>query len=225
MGVLENKVVVVTGAGSGLGKDTAILFAREGAYVAACDVVETKVDALREDLADFAEQVLVVKADVSKEKDVRQLIQEAYAKFGRIDIVINNAATFENYLISETTIESWNSQFENNVTSVFLMTKECLPIMRKQKSGQFLNITTSLAQTGGAGFGPYSASKAALETLSYTVQEEEGRYGIQVHVINPGVMRSDMQTTGADPALVASKLVEFSKQNNRHVAKVVHLDV
>ncbi len=220
---VENKVVIVTGAGSGLGKETARLFLGKGAHVVACDFSEHKIRTLQSEWEEDHKHVLAVIADVSKEQDVKALLDQALSRFGRIDILINNAAVFENILIADTTLDSWNYQFTNNVTSAFLMSRECIPYMRRQKSGIIVNISSSLAKTGGAGFAAYSASKAALETFTFALDEEESRNGIIANVVNPGVMRTDMQTTGADPAHVAKKLLKFVAEHDRCAGKAIDL--
>jgi 3-oxoacyl-[acyl-carrier protein] reductase len=221
---LENKVVIVTGAGSGLGKETALLFANEGTKVVACDLSAHKIEVLKRECERYQGNVLALTADVSKEHQVRSLIDQTLSAFGRIDILINNAAVFENILIADTTIDSWYYHFNNNVTSVFLMSRECIPHMRKQRAGKIINISSSLAKSGGAGFGAYSASKAALETFSYTLDEEESQNGIVVNIVNPGVMKTDMQTTGVEPVYVARKLLRFVAEHDRHAGKVIDLN-
>jgi 3-oxoacyl-[acyl-carrier protein] reductase len=222
--VLENKVVIVTGAGSGLGKETALLLGNEGAKVVACDRFAHKIEVLKRECERYQGKVLALTADVSKEDQVKALVDQTLSVFGRIDILINNAAVFENFLIADTTIDSWNYQLTNNLTSAFLMSRECIPQMRKQRAGKIINISSSLAKSGGAGFGAYSASKAALETFSYTLDEEESQNGIVVNIVNPGVMKTDMQTTGVDPAYVARKLLRFVAEHDRHAGKVIDLD-
>ncbi|WP_139492087.1 SDR family NAD(P)-dependent oxidoreductase [Brevibacillus dissolubilis] len=221
MGKFQNQVIIITGAGAGLGRETALLLARQGACVVACDHQESKVNKLRDELAAISSCSLAIKADASVESDVDSLFAQALEAYGKVDVLINNAAVFENYLIADTSLESWNYQLTNNATSAFLMIKAALPVMRRQKSGQIMNVTSSLAKTGGAGFGAYSASKAALEALTYSVQEEEGQHGIIANVFNPGVMKSDMQTLGEEPAKVAEKLARILDQNYVYSGQVI----
>lgn len=142
MGLLEGKVIVITGAGSGLGKETALLFAKEGAKLAICGRHADKMDLVGQELGN-SESIFVATADVSREGEVQQFIQATLAKFGRIDVLINNAAVFESYHIADTTLDSWNYHLNNNVTSAFLMTRECIPAMRDQKSGKIISITST----------------------------------------------------------------------------------
>ncbi len=164
MGLLEGKVIVITGAGSGLGKETALLFAKEGAKLAICGRHADKMDLVGQELGN-SESIFVATADVSREGEVQQFIQATLAKFGRIDVLINNAAVFESYHIADTTLDSWNYHLNNNVTSAFLMTRECIPAMRDQKSGKIISITSSLAFTGAAGFGAIVPVKPRFKFL------------------------------------------------------------
>ncbi|UFJ41040.1 SDR family oxidoreductase [Brevibacillus humidisoli] len=223
MGAVQNQVVIITGAGAGLGRETALLLAQAGANIAACDLSTAKVKRLQSELYALQKNAYVAVADISHEAVADHFVQETIARFGRIDVLINNAALYENYLLAETSKESWDYQFINNVNSVFFMTKACIPVMREQKHGQIISLTSSLAKTGGVGFGSYSASKAAIETLTYTVQEEEAQNGITANVLNPGVMRTDMQTTGTDPSIVARKLVQWLQEYEQKSGQVVAL--
>lgn len=224
MSKLNDLVVIITGAGTGLGKDLALLFAKEGANVVGCGRRKEKIQQLERELQAYPGQVLALSADVSQEQEVKSLVDKAVSRFGRIDVLINNAAVFENSSILETSLESWNYHFQNNVTSTFLMTRECIPVMRKQRSGQIINFTSGLAKTGANGFGAYSASKAAIEAFTYSIDEEERRNGIHAHVINPGVMKTNMQAIGTDPKRVAGKLIRFVTEAPVPEGKVIQLD-
>ncbi|MDX8360791.1 SDR family oxidoreductase [Cytobacillus sp. IB215316] len=222
---INGKVVIITGAGSGLGKETAIAFAKCGANVVICGREYAKLEEVERYItSQYNVKVLPIRADVSSQSDVRMLIQAATAKFERIDILINNAAVFEQYHIFESPLDSWEYQITNNATSVFLMIRECLPVMRSQKSGQIINITSGLAKEGAAGFGAYAASKAAIEALSYTVDDEEHKNGITSHVFNPGAMKTNLVTTGDDPANIAPYLVKLAQWQSSSEKKVLHVD-
>lgn len=230
MFTLKNKVVIITGAGTGLGKQMALRFAKEGAKIAICSRKQANMDLMKQQLLSITseESMLVQTADVSVESQVKRFIQSVYDKFGRIDILINNAAIFEQYSIVDTSLDTWNAHIENNVTSVFLMMRECIKLMRIQKSGKIINLTTSLTKEGAAGFGPYSASKAAVETLSYSVDDEEAKNGIHIHVVNPGVMKSGLHAIGEDPANVVPYLIHLAVSNipvERHPIHIEDLQI
>ncbi|OEH94386.1 SDR family NAD(P)-dependent oxidoreductase [Bacillus solimangrovi] len=211
MNDLSSLVVVITGGGSGLGKETAISFANRGAKVVICGRRKQKLDKVIDLLPSSLQQnMLTIEADVSVEEDVKRLIQVTETSFGQIDVLINNAAVFEQHDIIDMPLESWSYQFTNNVTSVFLMTRECIPIMQKQQNGRIINITSGLAKEGAAGFAAYSASKAAIETFTYSLEDEEYKSGIKSYVFNPGVMKTNLQAQGDDPANIAPYLVELA---------------
>lgn len=222
MNSLHQKVAIITGAGSGLGKETAIAFAREGANVVICDrsyEILQPVEALIHE--QFEVEVLSVQADVSTESDVNRLIRKVIAKFQRIDILINNAAIFQQYHIIDSPLDSWEYQINNNATSVFLMMREALPYMRSEKSGHIINITSGIVKEGAAGFGAYAASKAAIEALTYSVQDEEHRKGIKIHVFNPGVMKTNLARVGEHPANIAPYLVHLVQSSPLCESRVI----
>jgi 3-oxoacyl-[acyl-carrier protein] reductase len=222
---LQGKVAIITGAGSGLGRETALAFARSGVNIVICGrryqplaEVESLVT------SKYQVNVLPIRADVSLASDVKMLIQATYAKFKRIDYVINNAAVFQQYHVIDSPLDSWEYQFNNNATSVFLMMRESIPIMRIQKSGHIINITSGLAREGAGGFGAYAASKAAVEALTFSVEDEEHKNGIQVHVFNPGVMKTNLATIGDDPANVAPYIVELAQSSTFKEKRVIQLE-
>jgi 3-oxoacyl-[acyl-carrier protein] reductase len=224
MSDFKDKVVIVTGAGSGLGKETALAFVKEGANVIICGRRFMKLEAVENSASEMSHgTILPIRADVSVESDVKMLVQGTYTKFGRIDVLINNAAVFEQYDVADTSLNSWEYQMNNNVTSAFLMMRECLPIMRKQRSGKIINITSGLAREGAAGFGAYCASKAAMEALTYSVDDEEHKHGITAHVFNPGFMKTELQALGEDPATVAPYLLQLAKNNVDHEKRVIQI--
>lgn len=224
MSTLDNQVVMITGAGSGLGRATAHQFAKEGAQLVICGRRPTRIKAVQKELESYGNQVLGITADVSVENDVKRLYEETLDRFGRLDILINNAAVFEHYYIANTSLESWNYHFENNVTSAFLMIKAGIPIMRKQKSGKIINLTSCIAKCGAAGFGAYGASKAALEVLTYSVDEEEGRNGISICAFDPGVMRTQMHASGVDPTTVAPTLLALATSGSLYSGQVLTIE-
>lgn len=222
---LKGKVAIISGAGSGLGKETALAFARAGANIVICGRRYAKLEQVEHFItSQYEVDVLPIRADVSSESDVKMLVQAAVAKFQKIDILINNAAVFQQYHVIDSPLDSWEYQLHNNATSVFLMMRECLPIMRNQKSGHIINITSGLVREGAAGFGAYAASKAAVEALTYSVEDEEHKNGIQVHVFNPGVMKTNLATIGDDPAKVAPYLVELAQSDSVSEKKVIQLE-
>jgi NAD(P)-dependent dehydrogenase (short-subunit alcohol dehydrogenase family) len=207
---LESKVVLITGAGSGLGAAAAISFAKERATVVLCGRRPEKIERLQNTIIEEGGEAVAISADVSIEAEVARLIGRIDELYGRIDILVNNAAVFEPGTVSETSLASWNYQFDNNVTSAFLVTRASLPLMRKHAYGRIVNITSALAHNGSGGFAAYSASKAALESLTRTVADDEIGHDILINMFNPGAIKTEMHATGRDPFAVVPELLKLA---------------
>jgi 3-oxoacyl-[acyl-carrier protein] reductase len=207
---IENRVVLITGAGSGLGEATAVSFAQLGAIVVLCGRNKATIEKVGERITTAGGKALAIQADVSAEADVKRLIAEIHKTYGRLEIVINNAAVFEAGQVVETSLESWNSQISTNLTGPFLITRESLPLMRNQNFGRIVNITSSLAHNGAGGFAAYSASKAGLESLTRTTAEEASNHDILVNLYSPGSLRTGMHATGKDPSSAVPELLKLA---------------
>lgn len=209
---LKGQAAVISGAGTGLGRAAAIAFAREGIHVVLLGRRKQKLDetaALIEQAGTEA-QTLVVPTDISVEEQVVYAVEAALQKFGRLDIVVNNAAVFEPGRVSELTSDEWERQIAVNLTGPFLLTKAALPSMRKARYGRIINITSGLASNGAGGYAAYSAAKAGLESLTRTVADEENEHGILVNLYNPGTLRTEMHATGKDPEIVTPDLLRLA---------------
>jgi 3-oxoacyl-[acyl-carrier protein] reductase len=217
MGVLDNRVAVITGSGSGLGKAAALHFAKEGASVVVCGRTKSKIEVVRNMIEDAGGSAIAVSADVSSEEQVNRVVSETLKHFGRLDILINNAAVFHPGLVIDTSLGAWNEQLLNNLTSAFLMTRTCLPIMIKQNYGRIINITSSLAENGAGGFAAYSASKAGLESLTRTTADEQIGYDILANMFDPGTVKSGMHATGKDPLTVVPEIARLASLNKHEI--------
>lgn len=198
---LKNKVAIITGSSRGIGKATAILFAKEGANVVinckdrVADAREV-VDAIGNTKAIF------IQADVSKEKDVKRLVSETIKKFGKIDILVNNAGVIfrEGHWKSSTDI--WHVTMDSNLTSAWLMIREVAPFMIKEGSGSIVNISSIYGFLGAASVLPYSSAKSGLITLTKSFAKELAP-NIRVNVVAPGNVMTDMTKEAG------KKLIEF----------------
>lgn len=209
IGKLDNRIAIVTGSGTALGKATAMLFAQEGAVVILCGRRLSRLEEVKQQIEAFGGTAHAFRAEVSSEKDIQTLVDLVKTSYGRIDILINNAAVFDPGQVIETSLDSWNYHLQNNLTSAFLMTKACLPLMRAQKYGRIVNITSGLASNGAGGYAAYSASKAGLESLTRSVAGEEGSYDLQINMYNPGMIKTEMHATGTDPKWMAPDLLRL----------------
>ncbi|WP_426449224.1 SDR family NAD(P)-dependent oxidoreductase [Paenibacillus sp. S-38] len=202
--------VIVTGAGSGLGRAAALGLAAEGANVVLCGRRAGKVEAAAAEIREAGGSALALRADISREEDVRRIVAAALETFGRIDALINNAAVFEAGRVADTTLAEWNEQIAVNLTGAFLMTREVIPVMRRQGGGRIVSITSSLAANGAGGFAAYAASKAGLESLTRTTAEEESGSRIIANLYDPGTIKTEMHATGRDPFQVAHEIVALA---------------
>lgn len=211
MGTLHDRVAIISGAGTGLGRAAAIAFAADGAEVALLGRRLAKLEetalAVKEKTGKSA---LALQTDVSDEQQVQDAITSVLNHFGRIDIILNNAAVLESGTVLELTSDDWQAQIATNLTGPFLLTKAVLPTMRKARYGRIINITSGLSWNGAGGYAAYSAAKAGLESLTRTLADEEYEYGILANLYNPGTIRTEMHATGKDPATVTPDLIRLA---------------
>jgi len=184
-GRVEDKVAIVTGAASGIGRGCAELLAREGARVVLSDVNE---ELGREAAKAIGGDALFVRHDVSDEASWRALIDAALARFGRLDVLVNNAGIIVVADIESTTVEQWRRVMAVNAEGVFLGCKHAIPVMRRSGGGSIVNISSSAGLVGTAPFAAYSASKGAVRILTKSVAAHCLAKGdaIRCNSIHPG---------------------------------------
>jgi 3-oxoacyl-[acyl-carrier protein] reductase len=183
---LKDLVSVVTGSGKGLGKAIAEKFFQEGAAVVTWDR-SGLAKGVAQALDPSGKKTLYVKADVRDEKQVERAISEINEKFGRIDVLVNNAGISRHKPIEEMTIELWGEVIDTNLTGVFLCSKAVTPVMRKQGRGKIVNIASLGGRTGRPGVGiNYAASKAGVIGITMLLAKELGPSGIYVNAVAPG---------------------------------------
>ena len=205
---LKDKVAIVTGGAGGIGKAYATGFAREGAKIVVADIDMPAAKTLVDTLTKEGAKALAVRTDVSKVADTKEMVDRTLEHFGRVDILVNNAAKFQRNAavrapVWELDPAEWESMIAVNLTGVFLCCRAVLPQMIKQKSGKIINIASSLAFMGAAEFSHYSATKGGVVTFTRALAREVGEYNINVNTICPGF------TLSADPATITDERRQF----------------
>jgi len=192
---MSSPVVLITGALTGIGRATAVAFAREGASVVVAGRREQEGKKLEKELRELGAEVEFVKTDVRHDDDMRALIDKTVARFGRLDIAVNNAGTEGlRGLVTEQTAESYAATFDTNVLGVLLSMKHELRVMLPQGSGSIVNISSTYGSVGAAGASVYVASKHAVEGLTKSAALEVAGSGVRVNVIAVGTTDTGMLT-------------------------------
>ncbi|MEK3944840.1 SDR family NAD(P)-dependent oxidoreductase [Paenibacillus sp. FSL H3-0310] len=185
---LKDKIVIITGAGSGIGKSTAVLFASEGATVVIADVQVDSGKAAVAEIEAAGGKALFIPCDVTDAASTRVMADQVVNAFGRIDVLFNNAGISGVGPVHEVAEEVWERVMRVNVTGVFLTCKAVLPYMMNSKTGSIINMSSSIAEIGVAQRASYSASKGAVLSLTKTMQVDYAPYGIRVNALLPGTI-------------------------------------
>jgi NAD(P)-dependent dehydrogenase (short-subunit alcohol dehydrogenase family) len=192
---MSSPVVLITGALTGIGRAAAIAFAREGARVVVSGRREQEGKKLEKELRELGVEAEFVKTDVRHDDDIRALVDKTVARFGRLDIAVNNAGTEGmRGLVTEQTAESYAATFDTNVLGVLLSMKHELRVMLPQGSGSIVNISSTYGSVGAAGASVYVASKHAVEGLTKSAALEVAGTGVRVNVIAVGTTDTGMLT-------------------------------
>jgi NAD(P)-dependent dehydrogenase (short-subunit alcohol dehydrogenase family) len=189
---LKDRVAIVTGAASGIGRAAAIAFAREGARVAVVDRNEKEGNATALAIRAEKHDAVYARVDVAREADVAQMVEETAALWGRIDILFNNAGVLLVKPIEEMSEEEWDRVMAVNVKATFFTTKHVVPHMRRTGKGAILNTGSIASFTGQVGTPVYSASKGAIALLTKSLALDLGRDHIRVNCICPGITDTPM---------------------------------
>ena len=193
MNRLKDRIAVVTGGASGIGKGIAIAFAREGADLVIADkAAKAQATEVLAGIANHGRQALFVETDVSDEVSVRAMAEAALARFGRVDILDNNAGIFTESLIENLAIEDWDRVVNTNLRGVFLCTRALIGQMLDRRDGRIINIASQLGQIGGKSVGHYAASKAGVIGLTKSLAREVSSRGVLVNAIAPGPVETPL---------------------------------
>ncbi len=183
------KIVLVTGASRGIGREIAKGLAQKG-YRVIANYNKSREEA--EKLQQENENIEIYKADVSKREEVSKMVQEVIKKYGKIDILINNAGISQEKLFTDVTDEDWNTMINNNLYSVFCVTQEVLPNMISRKQGCIINISSIWGMVGASCETIYSVAKAGIDGMTKSLAKELGPSNIRINSIAPGCIDTDM---------------------------------
>ena len=193
---LENKVAVVTGAGSGIGKAIAAMYAREGARIVVSDVNSDEAAEVVEEITFAGGTAISVLADITREEEVQNLIDTAVHKFGTLDILVNNAGIMDNFVpAGAVTDELWDKVFQINVTGAMRTIRKVLPIFTEKGSGVIVNIASAGGLLGSRAGAAYTASKHAVVGLTKNVGFQYAQSGIRCNAIAPGSVNTNIGNT------------------------------
>ncbi len=203
--LLDGKCALVTGASRGIGRAVALKLAAEGAKVALNFAGnEAAANAVCEEIKSAGGQAILVKADVSDEAAVQQMVQTVAEAFGRIDILVNNAGITRDGLLARMKEEDWDAVLSTNLKGVFLTTKAATKLMMKQRAGRIVNMASVVGVTGNAGQANYSAAKAGVIGFTKTIAKELASRGITANAVAPGFIDTDMTSALSDKAKEAA---------------------
>jgi 3-oxoacyl-[acyl-carrier protein] reductase len=215
--LLENKAAIITGSARGLGRAFALRFIKEGAKVTVCDIHDC--EPVAREIKALGGSVLALKVDITSEKETAEMVKKAVDHFGRVDILVNNAAAVGGLEIpdfmkpfEQLSANDWNRILEVNIKGTFLVSKAVIPYMKKQGKGNIINISSTTAFTGSAVFLPYSTSKAGIINMTKTMARALGAFNINVNCIAPGpVMTETMKVLvkeDAEQHLLETQLIK-----------------
>lgn len=191
---LAGKVALITGGSRGIGKAVASAYAREGASVFICARNEIVVTQAVSDIRGAGGQAYGCVGDVGKMEDVKRIAQAATHRYGAIHILVNNASLLgPREAVAHYPLSAWEEVIRVNLTGVFMMTQEILPLMLARGVGSIINVSSGVGRMGKARWGAYAASKFAVEGFTQVLAEEVKEFGIRVNAVNPGATRTEMR--------------------------------
>ena len=196
---MENKVVIVTGASRGIGREIAKILAKTGYKVIAnYNKSIAKAEELKNELREENIGIEIFKADVSNRDEVKLMVDFTIQKYGKIDVLINNAGIDDEKLFVDITDDDWYYMMKNNLYAVFCCTQEVIKYMLSQMSGQIINISSIYATNGGACDVHYSTAKAGINGMTKALAKEFGLSNIRINSIAPGAVHTDMTANVTD---------------------------
>ncbi|KRF19379.1 SDR family NAD(P)-dependent oxidoreductase [Paenibacillus sp. Soil787] len=185
---LEGKIILITGSGSGIGKSSALLFAKEGATIVVNDLDAIKGTETAKEIQDAGGTSFFIQADVTDPDSVKAMVDRAIAEFGRIDVLFNNAGISGVGALHEVEPDAWDRVMNVNIRGVFLPSKYVIPHMMDRMSGSIINMSSCIAEIGLAKRASYSATKGAILALTKSMQVDYASFNIRVNALLPGTI-------------------------------------
>ncbi|MEE8619462.1 MAG: SDR family oxidoreductase [Dehalococcoidia bacterium] len=218
---LKNKVAIVTGGGTGIGKAISLALAKEGTAVVMTARNLSRLEQAAEDINSRGGKAEAIQADISDHKQVERMIVQTIKNFGQIDILVNNAArgTFNNADVVDMNLEEWYDSLAINLTGTMFCSREALKHMIPRKSGNIINISSVAGMSGVPKESPYAASKWGVIGLTETLAIEVGKSGIRVNCISPGATRTQefedwVRVSAADAGISYEEMMSKITENN-----------
>lgn len=208
---IKGKIVVVTGASSGLGEATARLLSAQGARLVLGARRADRLHSLAKDLEAGGGKAFVLQTDVTRPEQVKALVELAVQSYGRLDVMINNAGIMPQAPLEQLKIDEWDRMIDVNIKGVLYGIAAALPHMQRQKAGHFINVSSVAGHRVGPGFAVYAATKHAARALSEGLRQEVKPYNIRTTVISPGAVATELPNTITDPA-AAERVRAFYSQ-------------
>ena len=191
---LSGKVALITGGSRGIGKAIAAAYARQGARVFICARGEGDLARTVNEIRDAGGEIAGLAGDVGKAEDAQRIVEAAVDRYGRIDVLVNNASLLGSRVaIADYPISDWEEVIRVNLTGVFLLTRQALRVMIPQRQGSIINASSGVGRTGKARWGAYACSKAGLEGFTQVLADELKDCGIRVNSVNPAATRTGMR--------------------------------
>lgn len=207
---MQDKVAVITGASSGIGRATALLFARSGARVVAVGRNEKGLGHLRNEAKGAPGSIKPLLADVSETSQVDRLVSETVGAFGQIDVLVNAAGIIKNGTVENTTLDDWDKMMNINLRSVFYLMQKCVPFLAETK-GNIVNVSSVTGPRSFPGVLAYCVSKSAVDQLTRCSALELAEKGVRVNAVNPGVVVTNIHKRGGMNDDGYEKFLEHSK--------------
>lgn len=224
---IEGKVVVITGASSGLGEAAARLLSAKGASVVLGARRVERIEALAQELDRNGGKAVALRTDVTDSGQVKQLVDAAVRSYGRIDVMINNAGVMPLSLLERLRLDDWNRAIDVNIKGVLYGIAAALPYMKEQRAGHIVNVSSVAGHRVGPGSAVYAATKHAVLALSEGLRQEVKPYNLRTTVISPGAVATELPSSTTDPDMSerTRQFYEKSAISADSFARAVHFAI